>query len=122
MEKENRLIDFSQYAEFADCAVNEDVSQYKAIVENMTKKFIAKNHDYGNSFSESVQEFGGRMGLIVGFAPIMHKFNRAKNIIRGTDALVIDETVHDTLLDMANYCIMLAMEYDKLKQNEQQTI
>jgi len=112
MENSDRIIDFSK-----DMAGNEntDAIKFRSIVEAMTEKYVAKNHDYGNSFSESIQEFGGRMGMVVGFAPIMHKFNRAKNIIKGTEALVIDETVHDTLLDMANYCIMLAMEYDKLK-------
>lgn len=115
MGNENNLIDFSQDAEFADCTVNEDVSRYKAIVENMTKKFIAKNHDYGNSFSESVQEFGATTGPVIGFAPIMHKFNRLKNLIKGEQALVADETAEDTLLDMANYCIMFKMELDKLK-------
>lgn len=111
----DKVIDFSQDAEFADCIVNEDVSRYKAIVENMTQKFIAKNHDYGNSFSESVQEFGATTGPVIGFAPIMHKFNRLKNLIKGEQALVTDETTEDTLLDMANYCIMLKMELDKLK-------
>lgn len=111
----DKLIDFSQDAEFADCIVNEDVSRYKTIVENMTQKFIAKNHDYGNSFSESVQEFGATNGPVIGFAPIMHKFNRLKNLIKGEQALVADETAEDTLLDMANYCIMFKMELDKLK-------
>lgn len=106
----DKVIDFSQDAEFADCIVNEDVSRYKAIVENMTQKFIAKNHDYGNSFSESVQEFGATTGPVIGFAPIMHKFNRLKNIIKGNTPLVEGETIEDTLLDMANYCIMLNME------------
>lgn len=115
MENDNKLIDFSQDAEFADCIVNEDVNRYKAIVENMTKKFIAKNHDYGNSFSESVQEFGATIGPVIGFAPIMHKFNRLKNLIKGEQALVADEIAEDTLLDMANYCIMFKMELDKLK-------
>jgi len=45
----------------------------------------------------------------------MHKFNRLKNLIKGEQALVTDETTEDTLLDMANYCIMLKMELDKLK-------
>ncbi len=111
----DKLIDFSQDTEFADCIVNEDVSRYKTIVENMTQKFIAKNHDYGNSFSESVQGFGATTGPVIGFAPIMHKFNRLKNLIKGEQALVADETAEDTLLDMANYCIMFKMELDKLK-------
>ncbi|PWB05593.1 DUF1599 domain-containing protein [Muribaculaceae bacterium Isolate-037 (Harlan)] len=72
----------------------------------MTDIFIAKNHDYGNSFGETVRE----LGVVAGFAPIMHKFNRLKNIIKGNTPLVEGETIEDTLLDMANYCIMLNME------------
>ncbi len=87
------------------------VQAYKSIVEKMTDTFIAKNHDYGDSFAESVRE----LGPIAGFTPIMHKFNRLKNLVKGNIPMVEDETFENTLLDMANYCIMFKMELDKLR-------
>lgn len=114
MENNNnpRIIDFSQdsYDESAEKeTLSPDVEAFKKTVNRMTDIFIVKNHDYGNSFAESVQE----LGPIAGFSQIMHKFNRLKNIFKGKVALVEGETVEDTLLDMANYCIMLNMELTK---------
>ena len=33
--------------------------------------------------------------------------------MRKGDAQVKDETIKDTLMDMANYCVMLAMELER---------
>ncbi|WLT41083.1 DUF1599 domain-containing protein [Paramuribaculum intestinale] len=108
MEQNNnpRVIDFSNDLESVNDDKSPDVKAFKNTVSKMTDIFIAKNHDYGNSFGETVRE----LGVVAGFAPIMHKFNRLKNIIKGNTPLVEGETIEDTLLDMANYCIMLNME------------
>lgn len=107
MEQNNnpRVIDFSNDLESVNDDKSPDVKAFKNTVSKMTDIFIAKN-DYGNSFGETVRE----LGVVAGFAPIMHKFNRLKNIIKGKTPLVEGETIEDTLLDMANYCIMLNME------------
>lgn len=104
-----KVIDFSN--DFAPVvgSTSSNVQEFKDTVSKMTDIFIAKNHDYGDSFSESVQE----LGPVAGFSVIMHKFNRLKNIIKGTHPLVEGESMEDTLLDMANYCIMLKMELEK---------
>lgn len=86
--------------------------------EKMAKIFIAKNHDYGNSYAETVRE----LGPVAGFATIINKFNRLKNIIKGVNPLVEGETIEDTLLDMANYCIMLNMELKKLQVMKRNTL
>ena len=112
---DNRIIDFSKDAEFAMTPdTTTEIKAFKAIVEKMTQTFIAKNHDYGNSYAETVRE----LGAVAGFAPIMNKFNRLKNIIKGAKPLVDGETIEDTLLDMANYCIMLNIELTNGNKNE----
>lgn len=100
------VIDFTNDSDSFSNNTSQDVKAFKETVEKMTDIFIAKNHDYGNSFGETVRE----LGVVAGFASIMHKFNRLKNIIKGKTPLVEGETIEDTLLDMANYCIMLNME------------
>lgn len=104
-----RVIDFSNDLAPMTDITSLKVQEFKDTVGRMTEIFIAKNHDYGDSFSESVQE----LGPVAGFSVIMHKFNRLKNIIKGTHPLVEGESMEDTLLDMANYCIMLKIELAK---------
>ena len=44
-----------------------------------------------------------------------HKYHRFMNLIKGTPAKV-NESLRDTLLDLANYCVLTVMELDKAKE------
>lgn len=88
--------------------LSSDVQQFMDITTDMAKTYAAKNHDYGNSFGESLDEFG----LIASIVRINDKMNRIKSLIK-KKAEVKDESIQDTLLDMANYCIMTVMWMDK---------
>lgn len=70
----------------------------------LLKTYIAKNKDYGNSFDKSCEEFGLTSAAI----RLSDKLNRVKNLIKANPE-VNAETIEDTLLDMANYCIMSVM-------------
>lgn len=85
-----------------------DLAMFRQIVAEMTDTFIRKNHDYGNSYADSIRE----LGLVAGFTPILHKCNRLKTLVKGENAMV-NESIRDSLLDMANYCVLMAMELDK---------
>lgn len=94
----------------------DDIERYVSIVEKMQKTFISKNHDYGNSFATTWQEFGDK-GPITGVAQISHKYHRLLNLALGTKPQV-DESIDDTLMDMANYCILTLMELQKDRVNK----
>ena len=93
-----------------------DIERYVSIVEKMQKTFISKNHDYGNSFATTWREFGDK-GPITGVAQISHKYHRLLNLALGTKPQV-DESIDDTLMDMANYCILTLMELQKDRANK----
>ena len=81
-----------------------NVQQFMDITTNMAKTYAAKNHDYGNSFEESLDEFG----LVASVVRLGDKMNRIKSLIK-KEAQVKDESIKDSLLDMANYAIMTVM-------------
>lgn len=88
--------------------------RHKELMDEMHQTYIAKNQDYGDSFSQAHEEFGSIAGLV----QIGHKYNRLKNILTG-DKLglqVEDESLSDTLIDLANYSILLLMEMENEKQ------
>lgn len=93
-----------------------DIERYAGIVEKMQKTFISKNHDYGNSFATTWREFWDK-GPITGVAQISHKYHRLLNLALGTKPQV-DESIDDTLMDMANYCILTLMELQKDRANK----
>ena len=48
------------------------------------------------------------------------KWNRLDNMASGAEQKVADETIRDTLLDLAGYCVMTMMELDRQKDNANQ--
>jgi hypothetical protein len=73
----------------------------RGIYEELEAIYKAKNADYGDSFGKSIAEWG----IIAGVVRMDDKMRRLKNLVK-QDALVKDETIRDTLLDLANYAIM----------------
>jgi len=80
---------------------------YNRIVAEMREIYLAKNADYGDSFRASWREWG----MIAAVVRMDDKMRRLKKLLKA-DARV-PETVRDTLLDLANYAIMSAMEVDR---------
>lgn len=82
-----------------------DIQQHKDLIEELHSTFIAKNTDYGNSFHDTFVEFG----MISAVCRIMDKTNRLKGLVR-THRNMVDESMEDTLMDLANYALMTVME------------
>lgn len=74
---------------------------YTKIVKELETIYNTKNADYGNSFDEIMQEYGILSAIIR-----MHdKLNRLKTLIN-KEPKVVEESIDDTLKDLANYAIM----------------
>ena len=78
------------------------VQSFKQIVNDMSELYARKNHDYGDSFTQTVDEFG----LVAPAIRLSDKLNRFKSLIQKSTLQVTDEKVEDTLIDMASYAIM----------------
>lgn len=81
-----------------------NVQQFMDITTNMAKTYAAKNHDYGNSFEQSCNKFG----IIAAIVRMGDKMNRLESLAV-KKAEVKDESIKDTLLDLASYSIMTVM-------------
>ena len=81
------------------------------IIAEMLETYKKKNADYGNSFAETIQEFG----FIPAVARINDKVKRMKNIVKCQKMNIESESLRDALLDTANYCVLTIMELDNQK-------
>ena len=90
-----------------------DADRFEDITKSMSSIFRKKNHDYGNSFEQSLNE----EGLAASRIRMGDKWNRFKQLSKGVQAQVNDESLRDTLIDMANYAIMTVMWLDKQNDN-----
>ncbi|NFG96006.1 DUF1599 domain-containing protein [Clostridium sporogenes] len=80
--------------------------KHNEICEELNKIYKNKNHDYGDSFGETYK----KLGIISAVTRITDKVNRLQSLCT-KDALV-DESIKDTLMDCANYCIMTLIELE----------
>ena len=83
--------------------------KHKKICDTLNDTYIQKNKAYGNSFGDTFD----KLGIISAATRITDKYNRFINLAVNSDIDTGDEAIRDTLLDMANYCIMTVMELDK---------
>ena len=84
------------------------VEKHKKICEELNSLYAKKNHDYGDSFHISFTEEGMAMPRI----RLGDKFNRFKTLSRDNKQEVNDESIRDTLIDLANYAIMTILEME----------
>ena len=83
---------------------NVKIIYHKDICEKLTKTYEAKNADYGDSFSETRTKYPEAICI-----RLLDKLNRLEGLISGQDPKV-DESIDDTLLDIANYAVMELVE------------
>lgn len=84
------------------------VQLHKEICTEINELYAKKNHDYGDSFHQTFVEEGMAMARI----RLGDKFNRFKTLSRGNEQKVNDESIRDTLIDLANYAIMTVLEME----------
>lgn len=84
--------------------------KHMEICKELNNIYIKKNHDYGDSFHATYLEEGMAMPRI----RQSDKLNRFKSLTKNSDAAMVnDESVRDTLMDLANYALMTVLELDE---------
>lgn len=83
---------------------------HKTYADKLNPLYVAKNTDYDDSFSKSIDD----MGYIAAITRMDDKMRRIKALLVGSThtPMVSDESVKDTLIDLANYSLMLLTEYE----------
>ena len=88
--------------------INPKVKLHADVCEYLNDLYAKKNHDYGDSFHQTFVEEGMAMARI----RLGDKFGRFKTLSKSSGQQVNDESLKDTLLDLANYAIMTVMEME----------
>ena len=115
--------------------VNPKVKLHADVCRYLNDLYAKKNHDYGDSFHQTFVEEGMAMARI----RLGDKFGRFKTLSKGEEKIagkssgqtssqfygsgdgrhtyqqVNDESIKDTLLDLANYAIMTVLEMELQK-------
>lgn len=88
-----------------------DIYQY--ILNNLEETYKNKNNDYGNSVADTYKKFGDLSFLV----RITDKYNRLLTLCNpNNEQKVKDEKIDDTILDLANYCLLWLVEKEYKNQ------
>ena len=89
---------------------------YQYILSNLEDTYKKKNSDYGNSVADTYEKFGDISFL----TRITDKYNRMVNLVCNSNNVrkVKDEALEDTILDLANYCLLWLVEREYAEQPE----
>ena len=100
-----------------------NASDFEKIVQKMLEVHKAKNNDYSpegqfGNFAES--ERVGVPDWKGAFIRLQDKYTRCCNLIYGKEAQVKDEALEDTLLDLANYAVIVLVLRKQVEAQEQE--
>ena len=104
-----------------DNSVDNSISKFRKLQDEIYELFQKKNKDYGDAFKEN-----GSIGTLI---RIKEKVGRLKNFIkidsRGITYKerkpnVVDESLRDTLMDLNSYSLMMLMLLEEEKEEEKE--
>ena len=101
---ENKTVDMNN--------LNDKIIKHSEICEQLNYIYRKKNHDYGDSFGKLRNELPSAI-----LVRVYDKYSRLKTLLQGADRQVTDESIDDTLMDLANYCIMELIERKMRNEN-----
>ena len=84
--------------------MDKNLSSVSDAYKYLVSVYEAKNSDYGNSFEECCNKFG----LVSAVVRMNDKINRINSLYDKKD-MKVNESLVDTLLDLANYAVMTAV-------------
>lgn len=93
---------------------NHDVNPFKKYTDKLAETLLEKNTAYGDSFSQSVDDYGLK---VIGIR-LSDKYNRIKHLVNADSLKENDESLEDTLLDNAGYSILALKYLKEHKENE----
>lgn len=111
---EDILIDMSNDLSNEEGSIDKSEERFREIALSLADLYSKKNPVYGNSFGRSLKKYG----KISGLTRISDKFNRLEKIITSKEIDTNDESLEDTLLDLASYCIMMKMALEESNETK----
>lgn len=95
-------------------SIEEKIEVHKELLDSLHNLYIAKNRDYGDSVHDTYEKYS----LVSFLVRLEDKLNRARTLSK-QDAVVQDEKIEDTLMDMANYAILAVIELKGERTNNE---
>ena len=94
-------------------ALNFEDNKFKKYTDDLANVLQQKNRAYGNSFDKEIDEWGLSSLCI----RISDKYSRLKNLVKNPNIDMGDESLYDTIKDLAGYAILGLNYLDSKKED-----
>ena len=91
------------------------IERHRDICKELNDLYIQKNRAYGDSFGQTYE----KLGIISAVTRITDKYNRIVSLSTNKGIDCGDESIKDTLMDLANYSIMTLIEIEERERKEE---
>ena len=105
-EVKKQLYNGLKEMEDSDKTKGTESDTFESVLDEMKELHAKKDKDYGSAFHKSFEEFG----ITAGVVRLNDKMERVKSLVKNGKAEVKDESLLDSLKDMASYAVMLYVE------------
>lgn len=109
MQDKSRIIDLLKSMGIESTLITEDIVAFGAKVEEITQMHAAKNRDYNGAFYKTMRKWG----LVALCIRLSDKMDRLESIYKNGKIEVQDESLEDTLKDIAAYAVMGLVEIER---------
>lgn len=101
---------FDGTADVSDAQITQ-ANRIRSACSELADLLVRKNHDYGDSFSQQYSKYGLMSALI----RMDDKMRRLETLQQAESKAQVDESISDTLLDLAGYALLSYVEQSKTK-------
>ena len=84
------------------------VERHKEMCKKLNRMYETKNKDYGSSFHDTYKQFG----IVSAITRMSDKWNRILTLSKNNNPKVKDESLIDSLYDLAGYSLLLIMDLE----------
>lgn len=93
--------------------VDEEIREFEQITKHMLEVYRRKHHDYGQSTKDTYRKYGP-VSMAVRMRDKLNRFETLIELEKRGDQIMVNESLFDTLLDLANYAIITMIEQKDL--------
>ena len=93
--------------------IDEEIREFEQITKLMIDTYRRKHHDYGQSTKDTYRKYGP-VSMAVRMRDKLNRFETLIELEKRGDQIMVNESLFDTLLDLANYAIITMIEQKDL--------
>ena len=98
--------------------VEEEIREFEQITTLMVDTYRQKHHDYGQSTKDTYRKYGP-VSMAVRMRDKLNRFETLIELEKRGDQIMVNESLFDTLLDLANYAIITMIEQKDLMNDKE---